>query len=94
MGACIISGRSKRREPEGDCLSGFLATYLAPRWRQPMEGAMTKATFTTARLVLSGALLGVAAANAFFGVEHLGEVLGGVAGAGVALAAMKLSAII
>lgn len=55
---------------------------------------MTKATFTKARLVLSGALLGVAAANAFFGVEHLGEVLGGVAGAGVALAAMKLSAII
>lgn len=55
---------------------------------------MTKATFTKARLVLSGALLGVAAANAFFGVDPLGEVLGGVAGAGVALAAMKFSAIL
>lgn len=55
---------------------------------------MTKATFTKARLVLSGALLGVAVANAFFGVEHLGEVLGGVAGAGAAFAAMKFSAII
>ncbi|MBD9411266.1 hypothetical protein [Stutzerimonas stutzeri] len=55
---------------------------------------MNKASFTKARLVLSGALLGVAAANAFFGVEHFGEMLGGVAGAGVALAAMKISAII
>ena len=47
----------------------------------------------TARLVLSGALLGVAAANAFFGVNAPGEVLAGVLGAGGALVAVKILAL-
>ncbi|MDQ0123559.1 hypothetical protein J2W17_002506 [Pseudomonas lini] len=45
------------------------------------------------RLVLSGALLGVAVANAFFGVSAAGEVLAGVLGAGGALAAVKILAL-
>lgn len=55
---------------------------------------MTKASFKTARLVLSGALLGVAAANAFFGVDVLGEVVAGAIGAGGAFIAVKGLAIV
>lgn len=51
-------------------------------------------SFKTVRLVLSGALLGVAVANAFFGVNFPGEIVAGVAGAGGALALMKITAII
>ncbi|VVO19214.1 hypothetical protein [Pseudomonas fluorescens] len=47
----------------------------------------------TLRLVLSGALLGIAAANAFFGVEASGELMAGVLGAGGAFVTMKLLAI-
>jgi hypothetical protein len=55
---------------------------------------MKKLSFKTVRLVLSGALLGVAAANAFFGVNFPGEIVAGFAGAGGALALMKLTAIV
>lgn len=51
-------------------------------------------SFKTVRLVLSGALLGVAAANAFFGVNFPGELVAGAVGAGGALALMKATAII
>ncbi|MNE90486.1 hypothetical protein D3C80_1880040 [compost metagenome] len=50
--------------------------------------------FKVVRLALSGALLGVAAANAFLGVNFPGELLAGVLGAGGALVLMKVSAII
>lgn len=55
---------------------------------------MKKLSFKTVRLVLSGALLGVAVANAVFGVNFPGEVVAGVLGAGGALALMKLTAIV
>ncbi|MCO8166826.1 hypothetical protein NJC40_03415 [Pseudomonas sp. 21LCFQ02] len=55
---------------------------------------MKMLSFKTVRLVLSGALLGVAAANAFFGVNFPGEIVAGVLGAGGALALMKLTAIV
>lgn len=55
---------------------------------------MRMPTFKTLRLVLSGALLGVAVANAFFGVNFPGEIVGGVIGAGAAAFAMKVTAII
>lgn len=55
---------------------------------------MKKLSFKTLRLVLSGALLGVAAANAFFGVNFPGEIVGGFVGAGSAFALMKLTAIV
>ncbi|MEE4106258.1 hypothetical protein V2I78_19465 [Pseudomonas viridiflava] len=54
---------------------------------------MNKSFFKTIRLVLSGALLGVAAANSLFGVDSPGEILAGVLGAGGAFAAVKLLAI-
>lgn len=47
----------------------------------------------TLRLVLSGALLGIATANAFFGVQTTGELVAGVIGAGGAFVAVKLLAI-
>lgn len=51
-------------------------------------------SFKTARLVLSGALLGVAAANSFFGVNFPGELLAGAIGAGGAVVLMKATALI
>lgn len=50
--------------------------------------------FKIGRLALSGALLGVAAANGFIGVDHTGELLAGAAGFGGALLLMKFTAII
>lgn len=55
--------------------------------------AMKMSNLKTVRLVLSGALLGVAAANAFFGVNAPGELLAGVLGAGGAFAAVKILAL-
>lgn len=52
------------------------------------------ATFKTLRLVLSGALLGVALANLLLGTDFPGEIVGGVLGAGSALLLMKATAII
>lgn len=47
------------------------------------------------RLILSGALLGIAVSNTFFGSDyHAGELFAGVLGAGGALIMMKLTAII
>lgn len=54
---------------------------------------MKKSAFKTVRLVLSGALLGIASANAIFGVNLPGEILAGVLGAGGAFAAVKILAI-
>jgi len=48
----------------------------------------------TLRLVLSGALLGIAVANVFFGIEHSGEWIAGVVGAGAAFVAIKVLAIV
>ncbi|WP_295471994.1 hypothetical protein [uncultured Pseudomonas sp.] len=52
-----------------------------------------KTGFKTMRLVLSGALLGVAAANAFLAVDLSGEIVAGVVGAGGALALLKATAV-
>lgn len=55
---------------------------------------MKKLSFKTVRLVLSGALLGVAAANAFFGVSFSGELLAGAIGAGAAAVLIKATALV
>lgn len=55
---------------------------------------MKKLSFKTVRLVLSGALLGVAVANAFWGVNFPGEIFAGVMGAGAAAILMKATALV
>ncbi|MBA1290253.1 hypothetical protein [Pseudomonas japonica] len=53
---------------------------------------MKQSVFKVIRLVLSGALVGVVTTNVVGGhVEGLTEVVGGVIGAGSAVALMKLS---
>ncbi|WP_296252154.1 hypothetical protein [Pseudomonas sp. UBA4194] len=51
-------------------------------------------TLKTLRLLLSGALLGVAAGNSLFSLSSPGEIMAGVVGAGGAFALMKATAII
>ncbi|WP_438279661.1 hypothetical protein [Pseudomonas alabamensis] len=49
--------------------------------------------FKVIRLILSGALLGVTATNAFGGIEGIPEIVGGVIGAGGAALLCKFSVI-
>ncbi|MCY1299492.1 hypothetical protein D9M68_712200 [compost metagenome] len=75
-------------------ITGQVHADSAAQQNQEIEEGTRMSKFKVVRLALSGALLGVAAANAFLGVNFPGELLAGVLGAGGALVLMKVSAII
>lgn len=73
-----VMAAGTQRLPEFQCI-GMLMNIL---------------TLKTLRLLLSGALLGVAAGNSLFSLSSPGEIMAGVVGAGGAFALMKATAII